>query len=267
MKKIVLLFAAFIFAAVTANTYAQSSGTAPAPGATHTYSITPGDSNNEIQWTVYNADFSTEATVATVSAPNSASTTITWASSVTPGDWYYVQVVETDSESCSNTKVLPVQITESNFYLELDAANSTACYDNAVSVSIVDNAPVYDHGNATLVFTVTPENLSGNYTGYSFDLAIDVPDGFDATPSFSSNASMTASTVTVTDNNAVTITYTVDNTNSYYNDSAANAQDYTATVSISNGVSINGVSENDTDNDNSDFTEVSRPNTSGITTD
>jgi hypothetical protein len=269
MKKLVFLFAAVLLTAMSVNVFAQSTGTTPAPGATHSYFITPGNVANTIAWTVLKSDFSTPAGAdAAIDDASAATTDITWASGLTIGAWYYVQVIETDGDGCSNTKVLPVQITESDFTLTLAAANPTACYDGAVSVSIVSNAPVYDHGNATLEFTVTPgaSLATSSYTGYTFNLNITVPTGYDATPAFSANASLTGSTVTVTDNDAVTITYTIDNTNEYDNSSAANAQDYTATVEISAGKTINGVSENDTDNDNTDATAVSRPNTSGIGT-
>lgn len=269
MKKSIVLLAMVLLTAMSVEVMAQSSGTNPAPGATHSYFITPGNTDNAIQWTVFQEDFSTEATDVVVESANSGTTNITWPSTASPEDWYYVQVVETDSEGCSNTKVLPVQITESDFYLTLAAANATACYNNAVSVSIVSNAPVYDHGTATVEFTVTPANLSGSYTGYAFDLELNVPDGFDYTttsPVFSSNASWDGTTVTVTDNNFVTVSFVVDNTNTYDNSSASDAQNFTATASISNGVTANGVSENDSDNDNSDSTQVARPNTSGIGT-
>jgi hypothetical protein len=137
-----------------------------------------------------------------------------------------------------------------------------------VVVSLADPAtPNYDHGNTTIVFTVTPTDLNANYAGYTFDLAdLDVPTGFTATPAFSANVSdFTSNTVTVDDNALVTITYTVDNTNVYTNASAADAQDYTATAVISNGKAINGVSDN-AEGTYTDNTAVSRPNTSGIGT-
>lgn len=265
MKKLVLFFAAVLLTAISANVFAQSTGTAPAPGATHSYFITPGDAGNDIQWTVFESDFSTVATDATIATDDAATTNITWAPTVNVGDWYYVQVTETDG-TCSNTKVLPVQITESNFTLTLAATEATACYDNAVSVSIVSNAPQYTHGTATMEFTVTPAGMSASYSGYEFDLALTVPSGFNSTPTFSGNASWDGTTVTVTDNNAVTISYEVDNTNTYDNSAAPDAQDYTATASINNGQTANGVSENTTIDDNAGSTSVSRPNTSGIGT-
>jgi hypothetical protein len=270
MKKFFILFAAVLLTAMSVNVFAQSTGTTPAPGATHSYFITPGNAANEITWTVLKSDFSTPAgSDVAIDDATAATTDITWASGLTVGAWYYVQVIETDGDGCSNTKVLPVQITQSDFTLTLAAANPTACYDGAVSVSIVSNAPVYDHGNSTLVFTVTPgaSLATSSYTGYTFNLNITVPTGYNATPAFSGNVTdFTAGTVTVNNNAAVTITYTIDNTNSYNNSSLANAQDYTATVAISAGKTINGVSENDTDDDNTDATAVSRPNTSGIGT-
>ncbi|GAB1451576.1 hypothetical protein MASR2M47_16320 [Draconibacterium sp.] len=267
MKKLVLLFTAVLLTAISANVFAQSSGIAPAPGATHNYFITPGNGSNTLLWTVTKGNLTTSAgTDAFIAAPSTATTDITWAAGLTPGDWYYVHILETDG-TCTNEKVLPVQITASPFFLTLAAANATDCYDGAVTVSLADpSTPNYDHGNTTIVFTVTPTGLSTSYSGYTFDLAaLDVPAGFNATAIYSGNASESAGTITVTDNALVTITYTVDNTNTYTNASAANAQDYTATAVISNGKAANGVSDNAT-GIYTDDTAVSRPNTSGIGT-
>lgn len=217
-------------------------------------------------WTVTKGNLTTPAGAdAVISSNSTAATDITWGAGLNPGDWYYVHVVET-AAGCSNEKVLPVQITASPFFLTLAAANATQCYDNAVVVSLADpSTPNYDHGNTTIVFTVTPTGLSNSYSGYTFDLSLAVPGGFNATPVFSANASLAGNTVTVTDNALVTITYTVDNTIVYTNASAANAQNYTATATISAGVAINGVSDNNSGT-YTDATAVSRPNTSGITT-
>lgn len=268
MKKLVFLLTAVLLTAFSSGVFAQSTGTNPAPGATHSYFITPGNSSSTITWTVYEDDFATEASKASVVPVTSDSVNITWASNVTPDSWYYVQVVETDGD-CSNTKVLPVQIKESDFTLTLAATSETACYDNAVSVSIVNNAPEYYHGTANLEFTVSPgeELQASSYSGYQFDLSLAVPDGFSADTTFSSNVtSFDGTTVIVSDNNDVTINLLVDNENTYNNSALPNAQDFTATVEISNGKTVNGVAENDTDDDNTDSTDVSRPNTSGIGT-
>lgn len=271
MKKLVLLFAAVVLTAFSSNVFAQSTGTTPAPGATHSYSITPGNVASTIAWSVTKGDLTTPAgTDADISASSSATTDITWNVTTTEiGTWYYVHVLEDDG-ACTNEKVLPVQITASPFYLEILAANATQCYDNAVVVSLADASTVnYDHGNATLVFTVTPQGLSSNYSGYSFDIGIAFGGyaGLDASNvSVSANASISSGTVTVTDNAAVTITYVVDNTNTFTNGSDVDAQDYSATVTISGGETSNGVSDNGADGTYNDATSVARPNTSGIST-
>jgi hypothetical protein len=269
MKKLFVLLTFLVLILMSADVFAQSTGTKPAPGAKHNYSIT--DNGNSVLWTVTKGDLTTPAgTDVVIDAGTSYATDITWAAGLTTGDWYYVHVVETDALSCSNVKILPVQITASQFYLTLAAANETQCYDGAVTVSIDLEDPSmikYDHGNATIVFTVTPAGLSGNQNGYSFDLNLDVPANFSATMVFSGNASISDGVVTVDDNNAVTITYTVDNTNILTNatDADGTAADFTATVTIANGKAINGVSDNGTGL-KTDGTLVSRPHTSGIQT-
>ena len=273
MKKLVFLLTAVVVTAFSSSVFAQSTGTKPAPGATHSYFVTD-NVNTSVQWSVTKGDLVTATTDATIVSPNSDTTDITWASSVTADDWYYITLVETDTTTgCSNTKVLPVQIVESPFYLTLAATNATQCYDGAVVASISGTDPGvvnYDHGNATLEFKVTPTGLSSSYSGYSFNIGMDFNaygGTLDASNvSVSSNASISGGTVTVTDNNEVTITYVVDNQTIFTNSAAADAQDFTATATISNGVAINGVAENGTDGVYVDETDVARPNTSGIGT-
>lgn len=271
MKKLVLFFTVVFLSAISANVFAQSTGTEPAPGATHSYYVT--DNGNTLEWSVTKGDLTTSTTDATISSPNAATTNITWASTVTPGDFYYVHIIET-AAGCSNEKVLPVQIAVNPFFLTLAAANGTDCYDGAVSVSLdltdpADPQPNYDHGNTTIVFTVDPTGLSSSYTGYTFNLAdLSVPAGYTvATPTFSANViDYSSNVVTVDDNDLVTITYVVDNTNVYTNGSAIDAATYTATAVISAGQASNGVSDNTVDGTYTDGTTVSRPQTSGIGT-
>ncbi len=284
MKKLVFLFAAVLMSAISANTFAQSTGTTPAPGATHEYTITAEDDvNNTILWWVTYGDLTTAPTNSgdvTISAPSSEITNITWASTLTVGEWYYVHVLETEGSgatACSNEKVLPVQITASPFTLDILAANGTQCYDDAVSVNLntTTHTVSYDHGNATLEFTVTPSGLSSSYSGYTFNVTIGYNgyaysanlDGSNVSVSSATDplASISSGVVTVNDNGPVTITLVVDNQNNFDNSSPVDAQDYTATVTISSGVSDNGVSDNDS-GDHSDDTAVARPNTSGIGT-
>lgn len=272
MKKLLFLSIAALFSLVSANVFGQSTGSHPAPGATHNYTITPGSGTNKITWWVTKGDLETTTTDATILSSSSASTDITWATSVKPNDWYYVHVLEENEQtSCSNQKVLPVQIIASPFYLTLAAKAENQCYNGAVSVSIDSNDPSiikYDHGTATIEFTVTPSGLSNSYNGYSFSIALAFGGytGLDASDvTVSSNASISNGTVNVSDNSSVTITYQVKNTNIFNNGAAVDAQDFTATATISGGVAKNGVSDNGNTAHN-DATNVARPNTSGIQT-
>lgn len=270
MKKLVFLFVAVLLTAMSGNVFAQgSTGTTPAPGAKHNYFIT--DNSNTMLWWVTKADLATPAgTDAVIANDAAAATDITWAATVTVNAWYYVHILETDGAGCSNEKVLPVQITASPFNLTLAAANGTQCYGGAVSVTLNGNSPEYDHGTATIEFTVTPAGLSGSYSGYSFDLGIAYGSytGITQTVAVSSgNATILGSTVTVTDNLPVTLVYTVDNTTKFTNASDPNgtAADFTATATISGGKVINGVSDN-AGGTYTDNTSVARPHTTGIGT-
>jgi len=266
MKKLLFLSIIALFAMTSANVFGQSTGTTPSPGATHNYVVT--DHGNTMLWSVTKGNLTTPAsTDAVIASSGTAATDITWAASLTVGTWYYVHLLETDGTGCSNEKVLPVQITASPFTLDIAAARATACYNGAVTVSLVGNDVQYDHGNTTIVYTVTPTGLSSSYTGYTFDLGLTVPALYTSTVAFSANASIAGTKVTVTDNAAVTITYTVDNTNVYTNvsDAAGTAADYTATATISAGKTSNGVSDNGSGAP-ADATAVSRPHTTGITT-
>lgn len=103
MKKLFILLAAVTLTAMSAKVFAQSTGTTPAPGATHSYFITPGDADNTFLWSVTKGDLTTDAgTDAVIANSDAATTNITWASSLTVGDWYYVHILETDGDGCSN---------------------------------------------------------------------------------------------------------------------------------------------------------------------
>ena len=275
MKKLVFLFVAVVFTAISAKTYAQSTGTTPAPGATHSYFVTD-NVNTSVEWSVTIGDLTTSTSDATIASSTSDTTDITWSASAVVDTWYYVHLTETNTiTGCTNEKVLPVQITASPFFLTIADINATQCYDGAVTASIDGSDPSlihYDHGNATIAFTVSPTGLSSSYSGYTFNVGIDFNSytGLDGSNvSVSANASIDGSgNVTVTDNNEVTITYVVDNTNSFTNttDAAGTAADFTATATISGGETSNGVSDNGLSTAYSDDTAVSRPHTTGIGT-
>jgi hypothetical protein len=268
MKQFFTLLSLLIVMGISASVMAQSTGEAPAPGATHTYSTT--DNGNTYAWTVTVGDLTTPAGTDATITGSGASVSITWAPTVTVDDWYYVHVIEADG-SCTNEKVLPVQITASNFYVSVAADNATACYDDPVSVSLNVNTPEYSHGDVTLTYTITPTGVNATSGGYEFDfdLNANLPAGYTAAaPTVSSgSATISGSTITVSDVNAVTLEFVVTNGNTYTNanDGSGIAADFTATLSIANGVTGNGVSDNTSGTYSAD-TDVTRPHTSEITT-
>lgn len=271
MKKLFILLTVVILAAMSSNVFAQSTGTTPAPGATHTYSVTLNGSNT-YAWAVTEGDLTTSAdTDAVLSSTTGNSINITWASTVVVGDWYYIHVVETDANSCTNEKVLPVQITASPFYLAItNTIAGTACYTNPVSITLSSNAPEYSHGTVTLDYTITPTGANTSSGGYSFDFANSFSKtGYTvATPTVTSgNGSVAGTTVTVTDHLAVTVRFVVTNGNTYTNatDAAGDAADFTSTVTISGGETGNGISDN-TGGTYVAGKDVARPNTTTITT-
>jgi hypothetical protein len=264
MKKLVLFFAAVLFTAISANVYAQNNtGETPTPNSIWNYSVT--DNGNTYTWSVTKGDLTTDAlTDADLSATAGASIDITWASTVTVGDWYYVRVVEDDG-SCTNTKVLPVQITASQFYLSIAAIETgTACYDGNVVVTLDGNTPKYNHGTATVSYNVTPNGI-GSATGYSFDIAeVFTPTaGLSSAPTVtSSNGSISGSTVTVTDASAVTLQFVVTNATLFDNSTDPNgtAADFNQAITHSGGISSHGVTDNGTGLDSAN-TNVARPHT------
>jgi hypothetical protein len=268
MKKLVFILTAVLLTAMSVNVFAQNNGVTPTPGSTFTYNVT--DNGNTYLWSVTKGDLTTVTTDATIGTAGAATTTIAWAPTATIGSIYYVHLLETDANSCSNQKVLKVTISASQFYLAIAAdQTSPACYDGAVVVTLNAGDPRYNHGKATISYTITPTGL-GSATGYSFDLAdvLSQTTNFASVPTVTSgNASITTGVVTVTDTNPVTIEYVVTNSNLYDNttDAAGTSANFKQTVNITNGVTSLGVRANTSTPANyTDETDVARPATTSI---
>ncbi len=268
MKKLVLFFAAVLLTAISSNLYAQNTGETPTPGSSWAYSVM--DNGNTYTWSVTVGDLVTDAGVdAVLSSTSGAAITIAWASTVTIGDWYYVHVVEDDG-SCTNEKVLPVQITASQFYLSILASpTNTGCYDGPVAVTLDGNTPKYNHGTATVSYDVTPHGM-GTATDYSFDIA----ELFAPTAGLSSDATVTSGngtviggTVTVTNANAVTLQFIITNATLYDNSTDPNgtAADFNQKITHSGGINSHGLTDNGTGPADAN-TNVARPHTTTIGT-
>ena len=266
MKKLVLFFAAVLMTAISSSLFAQNTGTTPTPSSTWEYSVT--DNSNNYAWTVTKGgltiDAGTDAVITQVA--NAPTITIAWASTVTVGDWYYVHVIEDDG-SCTNEKVLAVQITASQFYLSILTGQATACYDGGVTVTLDGNTPKYNHGTSTVTYTVTPNGM-GTATDYEFDFAeVLLPSaGLSSVPSVSSgDATISGSTVTVNDANAVTLQFIITNATLFDNstDPAGIAADFNQKISHSGGINSKGVTDNGTGPADAN-TNVARPHTTTI---
>lgn len=274
MKKLVLFFAAVVFTAISANLYAQNTGETPTPGSTWNYSVS--DNGNDYEWTVTKGDLTTDASADVTLDPLSAdeaSVNITWDANLDPNvdPVYYVHILETDANLCSNEKVLKVTITASQFFLSITAADGNACYDDAVLVSLntTTGEPEYNHGTATALYTVTPTGM-GTATGYTFDITeLFTPSaGLSSEPTVTSgNGSVDAGTgkVTVTDANAVTLQFVVTNATLYDNtsDAAGTAADFNQKILHSSGITSKGVSDNGAGLPDAN-TNVARPHTTTI---
>ena len=292
MKKLVFLFAAVVLTAISAKTFAQTdSGTTPAQGSTHNYSVTPNGSNTYSWYTTKGGLTGTQNEDVTFSpvAANTASVNITWAATASTTTSYYLHVVETDATTgCTNEKVKKIDPIQSQFYLTI-ASNkvSTTCYYNGnVAITLdVNGQPVYDHGNATITYTVTPTGTGSTSTGYSFSFANAIEDyaanaailptdfAIVSATVTSGNGSATLTgasgggTVNVTDNNPVTIQFVIDHVKTYANTDNAAVSEFTSVVTISGGETANGVDDNGSSTAYSADFMVTRPHTATIITD
>ena len=267
MKKLFYLFSLVVLLGISGNVMGQSKGNAPAPGATHSYSVAPNPGSTYLWFVTKNGVSADAGGDAVLSATTGESITITWKNTLVEStDYYYVHVVET-ADGCKNEKVMPVKIVASPFYVSIAAANTTDCWDGPVTVveTGTSAAPAveYNHGTATVV---TPHGTSNAHAGYTFSIALPLDAAYTAVPSILSGAATISNgVVTVTDNNPVTISYSISRTNlADGTDAAGDQADFTATATVSNGL-YNGISDNGTD-PKSGETKVSRPHTPSITT-
>lgn len=267
MKKLLFLsmLALVLF---SAKVNAQSTGIAPFPGASHPYNVTPNGTDT-YAWSVTKTTLTgTSGLDATITNGTTAAATILWGVGLTPGDIYYVHVVESNG-GCTNEKVMKVTIHANDFKLAIASVVATSCYNTGVAVSLDGSGePVYTHGAATLKYTITATGVNGT-EAWSFDYANLLPGGVTAAAPTVSTGTGTVSgtTINVTTGTSVELTFVVTNANTYNNtsDLAGDKANYTSTVQISLGKTAKGVIDN-TLGTYSANTVVDRPHTTGITT-
>jgi len=266
MKKLLFL-SVLALVLFSAKVNAQSTGIAPFPGASHPYSITANGTDTYV-WSVTKTTLAgTSGLDATITNGTTATATILWGAGLTPGDIYYVHVVESNG-SCTNEKVMKVTIHANDFKLVASAV-ATSCYNAGVAVSLDGGGePVYTHGAATLKYTITASGVSGT-EAWSFNYANLLPSGVSAAaPTVSvGTGTVSGTTINVTTGTSVELTFVVTNANTYNNtsDSAGDKANYTSTVQISLGKTAKGVVENGKGTYSAN-TVVDRPHTTGIQT-
>lgn len=200
MKKLVLFFAAVLMTAVSANVFAQSTGTVPYVGTDHSYEVTL-NAGNEYSWVVTKSDFSTaagadiaiytDAALTTAYTPGTATEDlnkiyIQWVNpTVSSPTNYFVQVTETDVNGCSNLKAMAVQpknafemdilAMASDYNVEAigDVANYCAADVSITAWNQTDATTVaaaldfnYDYGTTYLYYRVEAKGIDYTTTGW-----------------------------------------------------------------------------------------------------
>lgn len=266
MKKLFSLVCLVVLLGISANLMAQSTGIAPYPGATHTY--TSSTNVGTYLWTVTKGDLTTSAgTDAVITGNTAATASIAWAGTVVANDVYYVHVKVTNS-GCTNEKVMKVTIAANQFKLAIAATNATGCYNGDVVVSLNATLPEYSHGTSTITYTVTATNNQGTWRFNYANTA--VPGYVWGTPTVTAGtATVAGNLVTVTGGTSVTLQFVVTNNNIYNNtnDALGSAADFTSAIQISSGQSAPGFTL--VDNGQGTYnasTAISRPHTTTIVT-
>lgn len=270
MKKLLPLALMALFVLVNMQVLGQSAGNKPYPGATHTYTV-PAVGSNNYTWTLFKGDASTPAPAgdATVT-PSGNTVTIQWSATVVPDTEYLLQLTESTPEpgTCENTIALPIQIMASLFDLAVTGGGD-ACYTSPVSVAWTggqtDADVTYTHGDASLTYTVEATGI-GTAESWSFKPNLTYSPTDATTSSIvvaQGGSNLTADTdgiYTVTGGpGSVTVTVVANNATAYDNSSAVTAQNFTATLTLTDIACSSGSIQNTSgEPDNADV-NVSRP--------
>ena len=195
MKKSILLFAAVLFTAMSANVFAQGTGVAPSIGSTHEYYVngtygsptTAGETSTYRWWisttptdlsvrTTLTADFNFTAGAYDTSTPGNEGGTgieIKWNPTASTTNYYYLVVQEEgNANSCTNVKAIAILPTN-NFKLlfEAIASDGTTLEDNPtrcpapITLSASGATIEYNYGTDNFMFKLTAQNL---YSSWSF---------------------------------------------------------------------------------------------------
>ncbi len=276
MKKLVLFIFAVAITAVSARTFAQSTGINPMIDSTHTYTVA-NHSGSAYTWTL-EADangggtdlFGNELTdVAEITAgANTNSITVHWYNPAVDGTIYYLHVTEKDDQNCTNRKVLAIQpannfridvvnvLADGSLFVDGDSIDYSTCaptIENSISWNGSDDVDDlaeaqnfnYDYGTVYFYYKVTASGINFETTNWIPELSIAQQGGSNATVSIDTiiggDLSGTPSWQSTDWNTGTTYTPTI---------SAGTSNVLWVRVTVENGVGTSATAnENITDND------------------
>lgn len=244
---------------------AQSNGTYPYPGATHNYNVTK-NGNNTYKWSILNENLTASSNVGIITESGNQ-VKIDWSSSLNPETKYFLKVEETaEGSECKNIKLFLVTIKASQFKLDIQANASSYCYDGPVEYTATGGVPSYDHGKATIKYTVKPTFNQGQWR---FTYEDNATAEFTYTLKTVDNGNASGKTITVTDaTNPVVLTFEVTNAKPETNttDAVGDQAKFDSQISISACQTGPTWGISDTSNGNhSSSTTIDRPHTTTIT--
>lgn len=195
MKKLVLLFVAVLLTAISANVFAQGTGTAPSIGSTHQYYVngtygsptTAGETSTYTWWiSTTPADLSTRTTLTTdftvtegdydspkLGSAGGSGIELKWNPTASTTNHYYLVVKEEGAAPlCTNMKAVAILPTN-NFKLlfEALASDGTTPTDNPercpapIELSASGATIAYNYGTDNFMFKLTAQDL---YSSWSF---------------------------------------------------------------------------------------------------
>ena len=167
MKKLVLFVAVLAITAISAKTFAQSTGINPMIDSTHVYTVAD-HSGSSYAWTLeadaagggtdlFGSGSTDVAEITTGDGTNSI--TVYWNNPAVDGTIYYLHVTETDAQSCTNRKVLAIQ-PANNFQIDI--------------VNVMADGSLFTDGDSLDYSTCAPaipNSIAWNGTGDVDDLA------------------------------------------------------------------------------------------------
>lgn len=190
MKKIKNLCIAIIaLVGLSSSAFAQSTGTAPEVGATHTYTVNSviPHVGSTYAWSVttdYKGENIIPAGVANLANEGTNQLSVTWINpDLTRTEPYFVHVIETvTATTCSNHKVMAVTpvnafemfITSVDGITDADLTDYEACAPNVIVTGFTPAQDfTYDYGENEFFFKVTASGIGSNGWNPQFTIAGD----------------------------------------------------------------------------------------------